>query len=521
MNKALIVFGLLLFAQHATANIESTAEIKAPDGTFVGISTATGQQFLGIPYAEPPVGELRWAAPRPLSNKPGRFIAQKFGSRCVQPINMWNFNPKPGEAMHGSEDCLFLNIYASRKQTSSKPVMVWIHGGGFVTGAGEEYDVHVLAEKHDVIVLTINYRLGALGFLSHPTFGEESGNFGLLDQQMALRWVQRNIAAFGGDPKRVTIFGESAGGVSVCMQLGSPEAKGLYSRAIDQSGPCVAIDRKIADQKGVRYAQAAGCTASEQDVLGCLRKLPALTAAANSPGDAGLGDTAWTLVSGTKVVPKMGPNFTRVYENGEFNHVPFMNGSNLDEGKLFAMAAMSLLKSEGDYQKNVQLQFGSKADQVLAQYPASGYKLPALAYAAYITDWLFACPALGASQAIARYSPVYAYEFSDRAAPSHSVPPEEIGGLGAYHAAEIQYVFQTKSPWGGPAEFTPEQKRLSDQMQEAWVSFARDGVPSIAGEVPWEPLRPGKERVRILAPDGPAYVSDFTGRHNCSFWFAQ
>jgi para-nitrobenzyl esterase len=162
LKYVLILF--VLVAQTVAGQSGSAAEVKAPDGTFIGVTTQTGRQFLGIPYAEPPTGDGRWAAPKPLSRRPDRVLAQKFGAPCVQPVDAWNFNPKPGDAMRGSEDCLSLNIYSSLANTPSKPVMVWIHGGGFVTGAGSEYDAHILAEEHDVIVVTLNYRLGALGF---------------------------------------------------------------------------------------------------------------------------------------------------------------------------------------------------------------------------------------------------------------------------------------------------------------------------------------------------------------------
>jgi para-nitrobenzyl esterase len=521
VNKMKYIVALILFlAQAVIAQSELTNELIAPDGTFVGTRTPTGRQFLGIPYAEPPVGELRWAAPKELSVKPKRFVAREFGSVCVQPASTANFTPKPGDPMRGSEDCLYLNVYSSPDRRPMKPVMVWIHGGGFVTGSGGAYDAHVLAEKHDAVVVTINYRLGALGFLSHPALGEESGNLGLMDQQMALRWVRRNIAAFGGDPKRVTIFGESAGGMSVCFQLLSPASKGLYSRAIDQSGPCATAglfkDRKTADQTGINFAKSLGCPSDGTNALDCLKKLPAETLASASPGAASLGGiTSWHPVYGTKIVPQDG----RAFASGNFNRVPFINGSNRDEGRLFALFALPLLHNSQDYEKNLRAQFGAKADKVLAEYPVGKYGSPALAYAAYMTDRLFACPALSASEAMSRHTQVYAYEFNDRKTPYVLAVPTEIQSLGAFHAGEIQYIFQTRTaPFTDPASFTPEQKRLSDRMQEAWVSFARDGVPSIAGEGSWTPVRPGRVSIKNFDTSGPAYVRDFAQRHKCSFW---
>lgn len=494
-------------------------EVNAPDGTFVGTSTSTGRQFLGVPYAQAPVADLRWTAPSALPPKAGKTMAQAFGADCVQPVS-WNTDPHPGDKMRGSEDCLFLNIYAPASDTpnkSNKPVMVWIHGGAFIFGAGRDVDPHVLAEKNDVIAVTLNYRLGALGFLSHPALGQESGNFGILDQQMALRWIQRNIAAFGGDPQRVTIFGESAGGVSVCMQLLSPGAKGLFSRAINESGPCKVISRTVTDQGGMTYAKSAGCPSMDAKAIDCLRKIPAETAAAFSPGPVGLGDTAWQPSFGTAVIPRD----ASALETGAFNRVPIINGSNRDEGRLFATGVIQQLPDEATYRKNLEIQFGDKSSKVLAQYPVRNHDSIALAYAAYMTDWLFACPAFRANTAMSAYTPVYAYQFNDQRAPIGLDAPPEIREFGAFHTAEIQYVFQTPVPFFNlPATFTPEQQRLADRMQQAWVSFARDGKPSFTGDGTWPPVsKNGLPMVNFDTP-GASLVSGYAEHHKCAFWAA-
>lgn len=516
MFARLLLLGSSL-ALAASAMAAPADQVTAADGaTYVGNTSPTGRQFLGIRYAQPPLGKLRWVAPQPLGVTSARQSAQALPPRCVQPTDMWNFNPKPGDAMQGSEDCLFLNIYTPRVGGARKPVMVWIHGGGFVTGAGGDYDPHLLAERQDVIVVTINYRLGALGFLSHPSFGDESGNFGLLDQQMALRWLQRNVSAFGGDPAKLTIFGESAGGVSVCAQLKSPGAAGLFSRAIIESGPCVAFPRAMADEKGRRFATAAGCTGDGPDAIECLRALPAWTAAANTAGDVGIGDTPWALVQGTRTLP----DDPAVLERGAFNRVPVLNGSNLDEGRLFALTNLARLGTRDAYVENLKLAYGERAPAVLAAYPPERYPSAAMAYANYITDWLFACPALSANTAMAQHTPVYAYEFADRDAPAPAPRPETFGSLGAFHASEIQYIFQTPSALSGPATFSPAQQRLADRLQRAWAAFASTGNPSIAGEPAWEPVLPGRDRIRILDTSAPRTTPDFAARHRCAFWNA-
>lgn len=503
----------ILFGPPAAAAQVAGPSVRAPDGVFLGVATATGRRFLGVRYAQPPLGPLRWAAPKPAAAAPGEQSARHLGSACVQPVDGWNFNPRPGDRMKGSEDCLFLNIYAPRAAGPKRPVMVWLHGGGFVTGSGNEYDGHILAEEGNVLVVTVNYRLGALGFLSHPALGAESGNFGLLDQQMALRWIGRNIAAFGGDPSRVTIFGESAGGVAVCAHLVSPGARGLFSRAIIESGPCLAFPRPAADLKGERYAGLAGCPARGEETLPCLRAIPAFKVSAISPAETGIGDTAWTLVAGTPVLPDL----MTALRGGAFAHVPVLNGSNRDEGRLFAFVGLPRMGTRDAYERNARIQFGAGADRILAAYPATAYRSPALAFASYMTDFLFACPALQANTAMARYTPVYAYEFADRTGRFASAEPAEIAPLGAYHAKEVQFVFRTPSFFSGTAAFSPDQLRLSRRMMAAWTSFARNGVPTIPGET-WQPMKAEAPWIKSLDTLGDAPVARFAEDHRCAFW---
>lgn len=512
------LFAILVVCMHLGVGLSQTSNtVKAPDGTFVGLSTATGRQFYGVPYAQAPMGALRWAPPKSLPASSKRIMVQQFGSDCVQPVQS-NNDPHPGIEMRGSEDCLFLNIYSPLSKTKHKPVMVWIHGGAFIFGSGRETDPHLLAEKNDIIAVTLNYRLGALGFLSHPALGQASGNFGILDQQMALRWVKRNIAAFGGDPNRVTIFGESAGGVSVCMQVLSPDAKGLFSRAIDESGPCKVIARSIADKRGITYAKEAGCPTGDSAAIDCLRRIPAEAAAAFSSGPVGLGDTAWQPTFGTSVIPKDG----RALETGEFNRVPIINGSNRDEGRLFATTAVEQLPTERAYEKNLNVQFEAKANAVLALYPVRAYDSIPLAYAQYMTDWLFACPALRANKAMSHFTTVYAYEFNDENAPINLQPPAQIGKFGASHTSEIQYIVQTKAPsFADPSQFTSQQKHLSDRMQKAWVRFARGRMPSPETEGSWLPVKSEGTPIMNFNVGGTYTVEDFAKRHKCSFWNAQ
>jgi para-nitrobenzyl esterase len=233
--------------------------VMTDDGPVRGLIAGNHREFLGIPYAAPPIGELRWKAPVSHAAWTAAWDATRFGPDCAQVSFV------PGLANHSSEDCLYLNVYVPNPARRHLPVMVWIHGGSFLVGSGEDADGSVLAAKGKVVVVTINYRLGPFGFLAHKSLEAEnphhlSGNYGLLDQQAALKWVRRNIAAFGGDLTRVTIFGESAGGISVCLQLTAPGADGLFQRAINESGPCQLV-RPIgqAQAQGDKLAAALGC----------------------------------------------------------------------------------------------------------------------------------------------------------------------------------------------------------------------------------------------------------------------
>lgn len=513
MTRFTFVISFMLALSPFTAHaLTPSGSVGAPDGTYAGLATESGRQFLGIRFAQPPVGDKRWRAPEAVT--PAEEInAQEFGARCVQPQDGWNFTPSSDTPMTGSEDCLFLNVYTPKATAGGLPVLVWIPGGGFVTGAGSDYDGHVLAETQNVIVVTMNYRLGALGFFAHPALGGAGGNFGLQDQQMALRWVQRNITSFGGDPSRVTVFGESAGGVSICGHLRSPASAGLFSGAIIQSGPCFGLPRVTAEDTGQAYADAAACRGTDEEVLSCLRRLPAAQAASITPGEVGAGSTPWTLVNGTDVLPRG----SEVFTDGNFNTVPVINGTNRDEGRLFAQAALAGMKSRDDYTRNLRVQFGDSAAQVLEAYPVEAYASVPLAYAAYLTDFMFACPAEQASKAMAAHTQVYSYEFRDR---SNSPGPdvELLPSLGAYHAKEIQFVFQTPSFFGGPADLTPGQLKLSEDIMAAWAAFARTGSPNVESGLYWPPLTEHSNEVRPLDLEGPTTIEGFSEIHNCEFW---
>src|SRR5690349_6433505 len=304
-----------------------TVTATLPVGPVAGVVTPAMLEFLGIPYAEAPVGDLRWAPPEPHAPWTTPLDASTFGSPCPQ-------TPSAFGIPSSTEDCLFLNVYVPHRKTvperdlkRKRPVMVWIHGGAFQVGSAGNYDPTKLVTAGDVIVVSINYRLGALGFLAHPALSAESpagisGNYGILDQQLALRWVQDNIAGFGGDPKRVTIFGESAGGISVHTQLASPLAAGLFRRAIVQSGAVFAQPTlQAAEALGQHSADALGCS---DQTAACLRALSVDDVLANQP--SGLQTTSPVIDGVVLPLP-----LRDAFQNGAFNRVPVMQGSNHDE----------------------------------------------------------------------------------------------------------------------------------------------------------------------------------------------
>ncbi|WP_394846424.1 carboxylesterase family protein [Pendulispora brunnea] len=479
------------------------------------------RSFQAIPYAAPPVGERRWLEPGPVAAWSEPRDATKPPNACVQ-----GGGAKP---VSGAEDCLYLNVTTSRGTASSglKPVMVWLHGGAFTSGFAHRYDPHRLAQAGDAVVVTVNYRLGIFGLLAHP--GLSDTDFSLLDQQAALRWVQRNARAFGGDPNNVTFFGESAGGLSVCAHMTSPSSAGLFHRAGIQSGICTTdwpdqgldpdspagtgwLSPEEARARGVVAAQGVGCS-DPKTAIACMRNISAADLLA-SP--AVQGPPAFGYLSyGSRILPQ---HPAKALAEGRFHRVPVLVGSNLDEGRAFVLAyhARNPITAER-YRELLRTSYGENADRVEAQYPLSGYDSPALAWAAVITDRVIACPTLRGERFLAAKTPVYAFEFADRNAPAVlPVPP----GMppGAMHTSELLYLFDI--PPFNP-NFTEVQKALSASMVRYWTRFAKTGNPT-ASELPaWTRFR-GTNAVPYVQSlgtgDGGIHAVDFGAEHQCDFW---
>src|SRR6516162_2691117 len=351
------------------------------NGPVRGLANGAVNEFLGIPYAAPPVGALRWQPPQPAASRSGVRDATQFAPHCPQ-------SASPFGQASTSEDCLFLNVFTPSHQHAGShfPVMVWIHGGALVTGESNDYHPTALVED-GVTAVTINYRLGALGFLAHPALADangQSGDYGLMDQQAALRWVQRNIARFGGDPRNVTIFGESAGGLSTLSQVASPQARGLFERAIVESGSYNLTQAPLSDAEaaGEAFAASAGCASQ---TAACLRGLPVSTILAKENTAGHPPDL------NSEVLPK---TLEAAFATGNFNRVPVINGTNRDEWRLFV--ALSELEGNpvtaSNYQSMISSTLGvpaAVAAIIAAKYPLSVFPAPSIALGAVGTDAIF------------------------------------------------------------------------------------------------------------------------------------
>ncbi|GGW42534.1 carboxylic ester hydrolase [Streptomyces lucensis JCM 4490] len=484
-----------------------------------------GRVFQGIPFAAPPTGRLRWRPPRPAERWPDVRDATAPAPPCPQlPLTLL---PDGGPVLPGessrtgstTEDCLYLNVWTpARTGGRHLPVLVWLHGGGNAYGAGSDYDGSLLS-AHGIVVVTVNYRLGALGFLAHPALsaesrGHASGDYGLMDQQAALRWVRRNIGAFGGDQGRVTLGGQSAGSVDTCAHIASPTAGGLFQRAIQQSGSCASgggltpLTLGAAEQRGSHFAASVGC-AEPTTAAACLRALTTTELIRGTgPGTTSL----WAPNTGPRILPRAP---LRAWAEGRVHAVPTLNGNTHDEYRYFTALNVDLLGggplTAASYAALIGLEHSGRAGAVLHTYPASAYPSPNLAYSAVNTDQRFACPARSDSRLYRTRAPVYAYEFHDPQAPPFIPAPHTPQG--AFHASELVYLFPRDA-----VRLTPAQRRLSATMTAYWARFAATGDPNGPGAPAWPRYTAEGDRVQVLAPDRTAPTTGFATDHHCAFW---
>ncbi|MFT7129795.1 MAG: para-nitrobenzyl esterase [Gammaproteobacteria bacterium] len=476
MKKLTVLLFALLYAYNAIAE---SIELTTPQGVLVGDKEGAIASFKSIPFATPPVGTRRWKAPETAPNWTGKRTATEFSPACAQvPYAQGSMFSRPH--FPSSEDCLYLNVWTPQLQGDKPlPVMVWIHGGALTRGSGASniYEGTKLAQK-GVVVVTINYRLGAFGYMAHPELSSESvngssGNYGTLDQIAALEWVQNNISAFGGDSKNVTIFGESAGSWSVNHLTASPLAAGLFHKAIGQSGAKfdpmpllnkVANNVASAESVGLQFSKYLGAKSIQQ-----LRDLTAENILAGFDSFQARGFSQ-PNVDGY-VFPD---HIANIYKSGMQNKVSLILGSNADEGK-------NLIPPPTDKAKSLQyFKFtgGEHSDELLNAYNFE--QNPVAASYGVFRDMVFTWNmSEWASLAAKSKQDTWLYYFS-------FAPPSPMNGrLGAYHAAEIRYAFNNEHVMFGEGSPNKEEEKLGKQMSDYWVNFAKTGAPSSKGHLQW------------------------------------
>jgi para-nitrobenzyl esterase len=487
-------FALTFLFLSLPAAYAQDAVVKTESGLVEGRAGKV-MVFKGIPYASPPTGDLRWKPPKPPEHWQGIRKTLEFGPACMQPSTS-------GGALQ-SEDCLSLNIWTPATGTSRKlPVMVWIHGGGYLNGSGSQpvCNGETLA-SHGIVVVTFNYRLGVFGFFAHPALTAESphrssGNYGLLDQIAALGWVKRNIAGFGGDPERVTIFGQSAGGNSVFLLLVSPLSDGLFQRAIAQSGGrgAVPIRHRSESWYGMKSMEALDLGFFGTDLAPLRRRsVKELLAMAGPPGldqffdhSNDKGSQFRPIVDGWIIPDDPG----RLFDTGQLHNVPLIAGANADEGTLFISRRPPQSSSLEAYHDYVKSMYGADAARLLALYPAAGEAEVGPSVSRLLGDFMFHHGTRTVARAMARQNAhTYLYLFSRISGLGRS------NRLGASHGAEVPYVFGTfsaRSP--DPNAYDATDFKLSREMRAAWVRFAAAGNPNGAGLPSWPAYRASTDR---------------------------
>ena len=497
-------------------------DVQTGSGPVCGLTVDGVNEWLGIPYAAPPVGARRWQPPQPPASWSSTLQATAFGAPCLSPRNAGS-----------SEDCLFVNVWRPADTATGLPVLVHIHGGGFFGGSGNGDNSLLVKTGHEVVV-SMNYRLGIMGFLAEKDLGPNSGDYGLQDQQAALRWVQDNVAAFGGDPRSVTIYGESAGGSSVCDQIASPTAKGLFQRGISVSGeyntllgtqeqaPRIPEDLESQDCKselpsqaqanaaGKNFAAAVGCGKGTADVAACLRSAPAdrVQQVAYTPGDGyqygGQGTVAPTINGSTLTM-----NLRDALRAGKVNKVRVIAGTDRDED------LVGTATSASQYRSLVTSQYGIYASQVLAKYPLSHFDSPGVAWRTVAADSDTVCSNLQTLRDLSTRLPTWGYGIDDNDIPPYAPAGPNVVAPGASHVGAW---FLT--PVNPPLD--ANQQVLQNTELRYVTAFARNGRPGVDGNPRWPRFDANNDPTLMsLQPAGdsePATVAELSAQHNCAFW---
>ncbi|MEA1784676.1 carboxylesterase family protein [Arenibacter sp. GZD96] len=502
-----LVFSIAITAQES---VTSAVKVKTEPGMLSGVTEGDVDSFKGIPFAAPPVGEFRWRPPQPVKPWEGEWDATEYGANCAQS----GWGGAPGTISAGSsEDCLYLNLWrpATVKTDTKLPVMVWIHGGGFVGGSGSDPGAAGNAfAKQCIILITINYRLGRLGHFAFPALSaahpeEPKGSYAYMDQIAALQWVQKNVAAFGGDPDNVTIFGFSAGGVSVHSLMTIPSAKGLFHKAISESGggrDGVLTGRPIrkenedpfyavsAETIGINFARKHRITGTDAAALTKLRALSVediVDSGQETDGEGGPRTYSGPILDGTLVVETA----ENAYKAGRQLNIPLLIGSNSAEiGGSFVNTSTT--------KEALFALFGEYKDEAKSAYDPDGTKEFAEVITKFNTDWVWAEPGRFTAKVFAaKAQPTYIYHFGFVPAPM-----KERMRYGAGHGSEVGYVFNNlHARWGNP-ETTPEEKEVAKIMNTYWANFAKTGNPNGDGLPKWPSYTPETNQILDVQADG-------------------
>lgn len=473
MRSALLFFAVV---QLLPAAINGPVRL---DSGMISGAAGTNQDvrvFRGIPYAAPPVGNLRWRAPEAVAHWDGVRNADQFGAMCMQPA----FRGAPGAAAPAnppkmSEDCLFLNVWtAAASANDRRPVMVWIHPGGYQTGSGStpRYDGEALAKK-GVVLVTINYRLGVFGFFAHPELTKESehhasGNYALMDQVAALQWVRNNIAGFGGDPQRVTVFGDSAGSSSIANLMGSPRAKGLFQRAVGESGAWMGLS--LTPMRTLAEAERAGVKTAEA------LNAPSLAELRGKPAEDLLkaGRAGGPVIDGW-FLPE---DVATIFAQGKQNDVPLIAGSNQDEGTFFLQPTTA-----AKFIERARMRYGDQAEAFLKLYPAgTDEEATASQLEAFRDELAFVMRVWARAETKTGHSKAFLFYFTHEPPPPVGATSRGGFGSGATHGSEAQYIFGNLL---GPRGWTGLDHQVSDMLASYWVNFATSGDPNGKGLAKW------------------------------------
>ena len=510
-------------APGAVAAAEAAADplrVVTDTGVLHGAAGHGVREFKGIPFALPPSGARRFSPPVPQTPWPGTLEATRYRSPCPQ-VSRYGQTDASDD-----EDCLYLNITVPATAPVArrgKPVIVWVHGGAYVGGSADIYPLDYFSRSGDVVIVSINYRLGVFGFMAHPAFAPaHNGSLGLEDQREALRWVKRNIRAFGGDPGNVTLAGESAGAASVCLQLiAPPETAGLFQKAIIQSVACTIHLRTIdeAADTGVRVGELVHCT-DPATALACLRAKPVHELLEAQVEVGRTGARAFAPAVGSVSVPRQG---AEAFATGAFLRVPMLNGGNSDEMGLYVayeiQAGASITRD--NYLERLRASYGDDAAEIARHYPlapdASASQMVGRVESDFMPGGpLNNCLYLETARLASRYVPVYEFEFADPDAPT--VMPEPGLETGPVHSAELPYFYPHISynkRIDGP-DVPPQSQPLSRQMVAYWSRFAHAGDPAVPGLPAWPRYRSPGDVMR-LAP-GRVGTYDAAAAHQCQFW---